>query len=41
MHDIHYIIGKNIREIIAKNGGTKPENLPAPEKKFKTIRKRK
>ncbi len=24
----HYMIGKNIREVIEKNGGTMPENLP-------------
>lgn len=24
----HYNIGKNIREVIAKNGGTMPEYLP-------------
>lgn len=24
----HYNIGKNIREVIAKNGGTMPEKLP-------------
>ena len=28
----HYKIGKNIREVIAKNGGTMPENLPTPKK---------
>ena len=27
----HYNIGKNIREVIAKNGGTMPEKLPTPE----------
>ena len=26
----HYKIGKNIREVIAKNGGTMPEDLPTP-----------
>ena len=31
----HYNIGKNIREVIAKNGGTMPENLPTPEKSLK------
>ena len=30
----HYNIGKNIREVIAKNGGTMPENLPTPEKRL-------
>ncbi len=28
----HYNIGKNIREVIAKNGGTMPEDLPTPKK---------
>ena len=28
----HYNIGKNIREVIAKNGGTMPEKLPTPQK---------
>lgn len=27
----HYNIGKNIREVIAKNGGIMPEKLPTPE----------
>ena len=35
----HYNIGKNIREVIAKNGGTMPEDLPTPKEEFKTIRK--
>lgn len=26
----HYNIGKNIREVIAKNGGTMPEKLSTP-----------
>ena len=28
----HYNIGKNIRDVIAKNGGTMPENLTTPKK---------
>ena len=28
----HYNVGKNIREVIAKNGGTMPEDLPTPKK---------
>lgn len=28
----HYNIGKNIREVIEKNGGTMPENLPTPKR---------
>lgn len=35
----HYNIGKNIREVIAKNGGTMPENLPTPEKSPKQLEK--
>jgi len=35
----HYDIGKNIREVIAKNGGTMPEDLPTPEKSLKQIEK--
>ena len=35
----HYIIGKNIREVIAKNGGTMPEDLPTPNKSLKEIGK--
>ena len=33
----HYIIGKNIREVIAKNGGTMPEEMPTPKKSLKEI----
>lgn len=33
----HYNIGKNIREVIAKNGGTMPEELPTPEKSLKQL----
>ena len=35
----HYQIGKNIREVIAKNGGTMPEDLPTPEKSLKQLEK--
>ena len=37
----HYFIGKNIREVIAKNGGTMPEDLPTPNKSLKQIEKEK
>ena len=37
---IHFNIGKNIREVIAKNGGTMPEELPTPEKSLKEIEKK-
>ena len=38
-NDAHYIIGKNIREVIKKNGGTMPEDLPTPEKSLKELEK--
>lgn len=38
--DIHFIIGKNIREVIAKNGGAMPENLPTPQKSLKELEKK-
>lgn len=37
----HYNIGKNIREVIAKNGGTMPEDLPTPKKSLKQLEKEK
>ena len=36
---IHFNIGKNIREVIAKNGGTMPEKLPTPDKSLKELEK--
>ena len=38
-NEMHYNIGKNIREVIAKNGGTMPENLPTPNKSLKELEK--
>ena len=35
----HYNIGKNIREVIAKNNGTMPECLPTPKKSLKELEK--
>ena len=35
----HYKIGKNIREVIEKNGGTMPEDLPTPKKSLKQLEK--
>lgn len=35
----HYNIGKNIREVIAKNGGTMPEELPTSKKSLKQLEK--
>ncbi len=40
-NQVHYTIGKNIREVIEKNGGTLPENLPTPEKSLKELEKEK
>ncbi len=37
----HYNIGRNIREVIAKNGGIMPENLPTPKKTLKELEKEK
>jgi len=37
----HYNIGKNIREVIEKNGGTMPEKLPTPKKSLKELEKEK
>ena len=37
----HYTIGKNIREVIEKNGGTMPEDLPTPKKSLKELEKEK
>ena len=38
-NETHYTIGKNIREVIAKNGGIMPEDLPTPEKSLKQLEK--
>jgi len=35
----HYNIGRNIREVIEKNGGTMPEDLPTPKKSLKELEK--
>ena len=35
----HYNIGKNIRDVIKKNGGTMPEELPTPTKSLKQLEK--
>ncbi len=34
------ILEKNIREVIAKNGGTMPEGLPTPKRSLKRFRKK-
>lgn len=38
-NETHYTIGKNIREVIAKNGRTMPEDLPTPKKSLKQLEK--
>ena len=38
-NETHYRIGKNIREVIQKNGGTMPEDLPTPKKSIKELEK--
>lgn len=38
-NETHYNIGKNIREVITKNGGTMPEDLPTPKKSLKELEK--
>jgi DNA-damage-inducible protein D len=40
-NDAHYEVGKNIREVILKNGGTVPEKLPTPKKSLKELEKEK
>lgn len=35
----HYNVGRNIREVIEKNGGIMPENLPTPKKSLKQLEK--
>ena len=38
-NETHYTIGKNIREVIARNGGTMPEDLQTPKKSLKQLEK--
>ncbi len=38
-NNAHYEVGSNIREVIAKNGGTMPEDLPTPKKSLKQLEK--
>ena len=40
-NETHYNIGKNIREVIAKNGGTMPEELPTPKRSLKDLERNK
>ena len=36
----HYEVGKNIRDIIKKQGGTLPEKFPTPDKSLKELEKK-
>lgn len=38
-NQVHYDVGKKVRETIEELGGTMPENLPTPEKSIKSIEK--
>ena len=38
-NDVHYEIGKKVRNAIKDMGGTMPENLPKPDKSLKEIQK--
>lgn len=40
-NETHYNIGKNIREVIAKNGGTMLEGLPTPKRSLKDLERNK
>ena len=40
-NNTHYNMGKNIRNFIASQGGTMPENLPTPNKSLKRLEKEK
>ncbi len=40
-NETHYTVGRNIREVILKNGGTMPEDLPTPKKSLKELEKEK
>ena len=37
--DVHYTIGKDIREFIKNHGGTMPEDFPTPKKSIKQLEK--
>ena len=37
-NNAHFIVGKNVREAIKKNGSTMPEELPHPEKSLKELK---
>ena len=37
--DVHFEVGKKVRQTIAELGGTMPEDLPTPEKSIKQLEK--
>ena len=39
--NLHFYVDIIIREVIEKNGGTMPENLPTPKKSLKELEKEK
>lgn len=38
-YDLHYDVGKKVRQTIAELGGTMPEDLPTPEKSIQQVEK--
>ncbi len=38
-NNTHFIVGKNVREAIKKNGNVMPEDLPIPDKSLKELEK--
>ena len=38
-NDVHYNVGKEVRNTIKRRGGTMPENLPTPDKSVKELEK--
>ena len=38
-NEVHYNVGKKVRNAIADIGGTMPENLPTPDKSLKELEK--
>ena len=40
-NNTHFIVGKNVREAIKKNGSTMPEELPTPDKSLKELEREK
>ena len=38
-NDVHYNVGKEVRNTIKRIGGTMPENLPTPDKSLKELEK--